>query len=266
MKSPPKAVIHINFLPEELAFDPRPIWSALNAAAQCGKIPASLPEKLGTQFGGTAIHLGTRLYIMREAVRQLRTQIAELCSFVPSAAEVNSIPNSRVITDHEAEAVRDRMLLAIDSFLYEFRAFLELLAKFAYGILDGVGKRPKRIRTLSTGVAVTLTDKKGRLRPHDFLLYLCDQCKVPTDWYGFLSTHRNFFTHSAAPYCAIEDRLMFPAEYDLLVMRTNILDFATADPADYFRVSECSAVVDGVRQLGAAVQNYLLHLLQPGQV
>jgi hypothetical protein len=42
----------------------------------------------------------------------------------------------------------------------------------------------------------------------------------------------------------------------------NILDFATADPADYFRVSDCAAVVEGVRKLGTAVQEHLVDSFQ----
>lgn len=34
-----------------------------------------------------------------------------------------------------------------------------------------------------------------------------------------------------------------PTECDLVIMRTDILDFTVADPKDYFRVSECSAIV-----------------------
>jgi hypothetical protein len=263
MNPTPKAVIHINFLPGELLFDARPIWSALNRAAELGNVPPSLPEKLGKRFGGTAIHLGTRDYIMRATIRELKAAILEMCNLVSNAVEVSSIPNTRVLTGTDAERVRDRVLLAIDSFLYEFRAFLELLAKFAYGFLTVISKQPSAKQQLSTGKAVTLATKKaGTLRSHDFLLYLCDKFQVPTNWYMFLSTHRNFFTHDAAPYCAIEDRLMVPAEYDLLIMCTNVLDFTAANPGDYFRVSECAAVVMGVRQLGSAVQKHLLDLLQ----
>lgn len=261
MSSAPKAVIHINFLPGELLFDPRPIWSALYSAALTGRLPTLLPQQLGEELGGTAIHLGTRAYIMRAALRELKAAILAIRNLATNATEVNSIPNTRVLSGSGAEGARDLALLAIDSFLYEFRSFLDLMAKFAYGILTGIGGQPTAEQQLSTGKTVKVADKKGRLRPHDFLLYLCDKLQVSTDWFIFLSAHRNFFTHDAAPYCAIEDRQTVPAEYDLLIMRTNILDFTAADPKDYFRVSECAAVVTGVRQLGSAVQKHLVDLL-----
>jgi hypothetical protein len=262
MTSRPKAVIHINFLPGELLFDPRPIWSALNRAGEAGSIPASLPLELGTKFGGTAIHIGTRDYIMRAAVRELKTALLAVYKLVGDAADIPDMANTRILRGSIVEGVRDRVLLATDSFLYEFRAFLDLTAKFAYGILAGIDKLPTTTQQLSSGITVNVADKKGRVRPHDFLLYLCDKVQVTNDWYMFLSAHRNFFTHDAAPYCAIEDRRMFPAEYDLLIMRTNILDFAVADPKDYFRVSECTGVMTGMRQFGSAVQSYLVGQLK----
>ena len=66
----------------------------------------------------------------------------------------------------------------------------------------------------------------------------------------------------AAPYCAVEETGSASAKYDLLIMRTNILDFTTADPNDYFRISECSAVPVGLRRLGAAVRKHLVDLLR----
>jgi hypothetical protein len=107
-----------------------------------------------------------------------------------------------------------------------------------------------------------LTDRGGRLRTHDFLLFLCDELHIATDWFFFLSAHRNFFTHKATPYCVVEEIENAPTKYDLLIMRANILDFSTASTNDYFRISECSAVSAGLRRLGGAVQKHLLDLLQ----
>jgi hypothetical protein len=148
--------------------------------------------------------------------------------------------------------------------VYEFRVFLESIAKFVHGILVGIMKAPTAVRTLSTGRNVTILNKQAKLRSHNFLLYLCDIVGVSTDWYEFLSSHRNFFARDAAPYCAVEDMLMFPAEYDLLIMRKNILDFAAANPEDYFRVSECTATVSGVRTFGSALQKYLVDAIECG--
>jgi hypothetical protein len=261
MNSIPKAVIHINFLPGELLFDARPLWTALNFATSKGNVP-TLSQKSAEELGATAIHLGTRDYMLRAAIRELNAATKAIWDFVPTAVDVRSVPNTRVMRGRGVEEARDRVLLATDSFLYECRSFLELLAGFAYEMLVGIGKTPRGKQQLSTRQTVVLVDRGGKLRTHDFLLFLCDQLHIATDWFVFLSAHRNFFTHKATPYCAVEEIENAPAKYDLLIMRTNILDFSTADPNDYFRISECSAVSAGLRCLGGAVQNHLLNLLQ----
>jgi hypothetical protein len=260
MSSIPKVVIHINFLPGELLFDARPIWTALNVATGRRKVP-SLSKKLGEALGALAIHLGTRDYMLRATIRELNAATKAVWEFVPTAVDVDSIPNTRVMRGRAIEEARDRVLLATDSFLYECRSFLELLARFGHEMLVGIRKKPAPKQRLSTGQTVTLIGGAGKLRTHDFLLFLCDQLHVLADWFLFLSNHRNFFTHKATPYCAVEEPGPGPAKYDLLIMRTNILDFSTADPKDYFRISECSAVAAGMRRLGAALQKHLVGLL-----
>jgi hypothetical protein len=261
MSSIPKAVIHINFLPGELVFDARPIWTALNLATSKGKTP-TISKKLGEELGATAIHLGTRDYMLRAAIRELNASTRAIWEFVPTAVDVDSIPNTRVMRGRAVEDARDRVLLATDSFLYECRSFLDLLARFTYEMLVGIRKKPAPKQQLSTAQTVTLIDRGGKLRTHDFLLFLCDQLQIPADWFLFLATHRNFFTHRATPYCAVEETGSPSPKYDLLIMRTNILDFNAADPKDYFRISKCSVVGTGLHRMGAAAQEYLVGLLQ----
>lgn len=258
MPGAPQAVIHINFLPTTILFDARPIWAAVIRAAREGRLPADAMQRISGPWGNTAIHLATRDAIMRRAVRELKEGMQSLCDLIPNTLSLDRLHDLPPLRGDAAESARDRVLLAIDSFLYEFRAFLELLAKFCYGVLTELGKQPASRQRLSSGESLTLKDKKGNLRPNDFLRYLCDDLQIPILWYNFLSRHRNFFTHEAAPYCAVEHRLVFPAEYDLLIMRTNIVDFSTAAPEAYFRVSECSAVLEGVHRLAATAQHVLI--------
>jgi hypothetical protein len=107
-----------------------------------------------------------------------------------------------------------------------------------------------------------MVDKRGKVKTHNFLRYLCEHLSCSEQWYLFLSEHRNFFTHDGAPYIAIEDRLMIPAEFDFLIMRTNIHDFGAADPRDYFRLSELQQVVNGVKKVARAAQGDLVNLLE----
>jgi hypothetical protein len=254
----PKAVVHVNFLPTALVFDARPIWSAVMRASQENRLPAEAMERISGAWGLTAIHLATRDGIMRAAVRELKTGMAALCDLVPVTLSIDTLRQLPPLNGKDADNARDLVLLAVDSFLYEFRAFLELLAKFCYGVLLGIGKEPRQKQLLASRRGKTPKNGRGKTQPHDFLLYLCDQLNVPVLWYEFLTKNRNYFTHEGAPYCAVEHLLEFPPAYDLLIMKTNILDFSTASPEDFFRVSECSKVLEGVHRLAGAAQQHLI--------
>lgn len=257
----PKSVIHINFVAGALFFDPRHVWTALRNAERRGAIQTNAATGLESKFGNLALHLGTRNYMIRRAVNEVKAALTEIYNQVPEPWSLPERHGYKVIGGQAAEDARDRVLLATDAFLFELRAYLDLLARFADGIRVGI-RKPPPARHVHGGKQLKITSD-GRLFPHSLLLWFCDTLAVPTDWYAFLVSHRNFFTHDGAPYCAIEDRLMRPPEFDLLIMRINIHDFRQANPGDYFRVSECQAVVKGVRLPSAAIERHLIALLQP---
>jgi hypothetical protein len=263
---PPKAVIHINFIPEILRFEPRRIWTALGRAEALGKITGAERLALESSLGRTAIHMATRDYVMTVAVTELKNALQRLGQLIPEPWKIPEIDRDgnayRVVNRKEIMIERDHVLLAVDSFLFEFRAYLELLAKFVYGILKGIKQAPSGKQRLSSGISVQVTDRKNKLRSHDFLLYFCDQLGVPIDWFDFLALHRNFFTHAGAPYIAIEDRLVRPPEFDFIIMRENIHQFQAANPKDYFRLSEFKKVVDGLSRLAGAAQRHIVELLE----
>jgi hypothetical protein len=198
---------------------------------------------------------------MKRAIDELKAGLQDIYNFVPNPWSIPNRNGIRVVSGTECERARDRVLLAIDSFLFEFRAFLDLLARFGYGCLVQIGRGPADRQRLSSGRTIEIVDKGRRLRPHAFLLYIADMLGVPIEWYDFLNIHRNFFTHQGAPYCAIEDRMVRPPEFDLLVMKANIHDFQKANPADYFRISECQSVVDGLRLLCGSLQQHLIETI-----
>jgi hypothetical protein len=258
MKPVPNHVIHIEFSPGTLFFDARPIWHALDAAEALGRVPRGTSVALQQKLGEMAIHLATRFLLMRFAVTELKVVCSTLYTHAPEARTVDAIPNSSVLRQGPVDLARDHLLLMIDSFLFEFRAFLELIAKFAFTFLVEIDRAPTGSVTLLSGKVVRVVGAKGNLNAHNLLLYFCDFLKVAPEWFEFLVRQRNFFTHLAAPYCAIEDRGQALHRYDVLIMRKNILDFSTADPKDYFRVSECDNVIEGTRLFAQALQNYLL--------
>jgi hypothetical protein len=128
--------------------------------------------------------------------------------------------------------------------------------------MKGIGRQPQAKEKLSSGATVEIISHKGKLRSHAFLLFLCDRLSLPPDWFTFLTAHRNFFTHEAAPGVAVEHRRVLPPEFDFLIMRVNVTNFAAADPRDYFRLSECTTVTSGVKALGRISQEYLVQMLE----
>jgi hypothetical protein len=188
--------------------------------------------------------------------------LATLTDLIPESRSIRPRHGYRVVGNDQIYSERDRALLALDSVLFEFRSYLELLATFIYKFLVGIGKPPASKVTHSSGEELVVVGGHGNLKTHNFLRHLCDELSCPEDWYVFLSRHRNFFTHQGAPHIAIEDRLVRPPEFEFLIMRTNIHNFEDADPADYFRLSELQGVVEGVKRLAGAAQRKLVTLLE----
>jgi hypothetical protein len=263
----PKAVIHINFLPEILIFEPRRIWTALTRAESKGVVKAGTTEAAQRNLGQTAICLAQRDYVLHMAVNVLKDSLLALANRIPDPWTIPKVESGgipyKVISGKEIFQDREKALLAVDSLLFEFRAYLELLAKFVYGVLKGAGFAPPSQKKMVSGKTLTIVKKKAQLNTHNFLLHLCDQLSLDTKWYEFLAKHRNFFTHDAAPYIAIEDRMVRPPEFDFIIMRVNITDFLKANEEDYFRLSEFTNVVQGLRQLSSKAQEHLVGLLEP---
>ena len=259
--SVPQSVIHINFMVGQILFDARPIWTSLRQAEAAGKLRANAANDISAQFGNTALHIATRHSLIRLAIRELNKSLKSLYELLPDPSQIKPHLGFRVVNGKGIDEARDQVLLYTDSCLFELRSFLELLAHFAYGILNGIGKAPADQELLSSGKKLTIIKKK-KLQSHDFLLYLCDKLNIATTWYEFLQTHRNFFTHKGAPYCVIEDLSPSEPHFALIIIRTNIHDFKTADPKDYFRISELQDVIKGIIQLAAATQNYLINTIK----
>jgi hypothetical protein len=84
--------------------------------------------------------MATRDYIMRSAVRELKEAANALAAHVRLTLSLDQMREPRLLRGVGMDLIRDRALLAVDSFLFEFRAFLELMAKFCYEILKAIKK------------------------------------------------------------------------------------------------------------------------------
>ena len=210
----PKAIIHINFLSGVLLFQPERVWTALRRGQENSKVSDQAARKLLADLGQTAIHLATRDYVLRSAVKQLKMSLVTLTDLIPEPWSIPRRHGYRVVGKDQIYSERDRALLAVDSVLFEFRSYLELLAGFIYKFLTGIGKPPASKIKHSSGEELVIVGGRRKLKTHNFLRYLCDELSCPEDWYVFLCRHRNFFTHKGTPYIAIEDRLVRPPEFE----------------------------------------------------
>ncbi len=201
MSLAPKSVIHINFMPGSVFFDARPIWAALNNAVASGKLRSSDSLAIQDVLGYTAIHIATRFLVMRFAYSELQLASKTLYSLASKAHPVESIPNTFVLNDVAVETTRDHLLLAVDSFLFEFRAFLELMAKFTYRFLLGIGKKPINRVQLSTGDTVALVNRKGDVYTHNFLRYLCDALNVRRPALRFSAAREKCWVEHLSRWC-----------------------------------------------------------------
>jgi hypothetical protein len=216
-----------------------------------GTVKAGTRERIERELGQTAIWLAQRDCVLQTAVKVLKDSLSSLCDSLPEPLSIPGIGAGgipyKVVSGKDIFQDREKVLLAVDSLFFEFRAYLELLARFVFGVLKGKGHPLPVQKESASGQIHTILTKKGKLKPHNFLLYLCNRLSLNPAWYKYL---------------AIEDRMVRPPEFDFIIMRVNIHDFAKARPEDYFRLSEFTAVVCGVRSFAAKAQGHLVGLLE----
>jgi hypothetical protein len=262
MRKPPLVVIHINFLPGELLLDPRRIWMTLHAAVKKRKIFVSAGHISMTCIEETALFLGQRDYILRACFDVLKGSLKALAERVPDISQIEEVNGYRTMHGEQLFKDRDAALLAVDSVLFEIRAYLDILANFAYAALKLVDRAPNSHEKLRSGKMIAVLTKRGVLQTNAFLRLLCDKLSLKSDWFEFLSQDRNFFTHEGAPYIAIEPVTVLPQELEFIIMRRNIHDFSEANPTDYFRLSELTDVLQNLRKVARGSERYLLSELE----
>lgn len=246
-----KSVIHFDFPVGAWLFDARPIWTSLKSSG----ISVPIYDSVVADCGGTAVSIVTRGTLMATALKKIEAALSNMYHH----PEILQLPG--FVISPEVKTLQYELLLCLDSLVFEFRSYLDLIATFCHRVLDGISKGPSTdFVVLSSGQKIMLFNKSHELIRHNYLLYLCDELNHPTEWYTLLNGDRNLFTHESAPYCAIEFSFVPPneAEFEAIIMRRNITDFSTADPKDYFRVSEFQPIVDGMLKFAPAVQAYII--------
>ena len=79
------------------------------------------------------------------------------------------------IRGDDAQRKQHDVLFYTDSVLFEFRSYLDLIATFSYGVLNGIRKAPASTQMLASGSTIDLLDKNKKVLRNNYVLYICDR-------------------------------------------------------------------------------------------
>src|SRR5262245_56618151 len=108
----PKVVVHIDFTPVLLPFDPRRIFGAIQRAKASG-LP--IQETKLRSLHQLALHLATRAKILQVCVRNITAEQQKILRIV------GTLPNRNLIQVDDSTIYS--LLLYLDSFSFEIQAF-----------------------------------------------------------------------------------------------------------------------------------------------
>ncbi|MFN8179094.1 MAG: hypothetical protein U0167_14280 [bacterium] len=212
------------------------IWTAYLRAQAAGRVPP-----LPSDAGELALHITTRLNMLPHLIRRMNAGAKGVY------AAVRDVPSTHV-SDRTNEgyafrveaSLKYELLLDVDSLLFELNALCELM-----GLLLA------RIRELAR-------DPVERTEIGPLLRRIVVAASQDAEWFETLDTHRNLFSHAAAPYLAVD--VSDPKRPDILVMKRNVDEFS--DPTTYVRLSELARMVAGFGAAVAALERHLITYLE----
>jgi hypothetical protein len=207
----PTLVRHIQFEPTYLLFDARHVFNAINAAKEKGAIKLSKRlDKLEAELGQISLYLATRANILKTAVEAMNHHMEELIEIVRKA----TAPPECAI--RVPDSVVYGLLLHMDSFFFEAKAFEEALRKFFLNVA-------KRLLNYSPKAAEKNYEE------------IASQSGVVNEepWSRFLFRVRMKFIHNAAPWVVVDVSRSEKGVFDFLILSENIKDFALASPDSF---------------------------------
>jgi|SRR6266850_1705605 len=236
----PTRVRHIRFEPTYLLFDARHVFNALNAAKQRGAIkPSQEFKKLENELGQISLYLATRANILKAAVEAMNQHMEKLIEVVRST---NDPPQYAISVP---DTVVYGLLLHMDSFFFEAKAFEEALRKFFM-------KVSKQLMKYSSKLAEEKYQK------------IAAQCgevsKEP--WREFLYRVRKLFIHTAAPWIVVDLSRSDEGVFDFLLISENIKDFAQARPDSFFpSLRDMNQLWTCLETMAQAIEDILIDLI-----
>jgi hypothetical protein len=233
----PKRVRHIRYEPSHLLFDARHVFNAINAAKQRGAIKQS-PEfnKLEYELGQISLHLATRANILRTAVNIMNHHMEVLIEVVRSSTD----PPENSINAPDSDVYG--LLLYMDSFFFEAKAFEEALRNFYMKVFKQLLKySPKKAKETFQQIAAQ-----------------CGQVSNEP-WREFLYRVRRLFIHTAAPWVVVDVSRSDEGVFDFLVISENIKDFAQAPANSFFpSIRDMNQLWTCLQTMAQAIEDILI--------
>lgn len=225
--------IHLN----DMGGDPwvLPIWTSVREAIRKGKVK-DIPREL-SEYG---LYISTRLDMLPHILSRIRGEISDLRQAIDAHELKHEFTEeSAGVAFSIPDQLKYRLLIDIDSLLFELNALCELMLEFVVGLHKLAGTK--------------ITGKPdGR-----FIKAVLDEAKHDSTWFVTLDRHRNFFIHEGTPYLAV-DITPSLGGIDVLIMKENLTSFV--DEKKFLRLSEIEKIVIGFDASMKILQSHLRQL------
>lgn len=229
----PKSVVHIDFQPIWSLFDARPIFKSMDDARGRGALRTK--PKIESKLSEICLHLATRANILRMAVERLNRHMEEAIDIVRKAHA--STPALVELPDQTVYG----LLLYLDSFFFEAKAFEEHLHSFFVKVLQHIcGDAPEVAREKYAKISL--------------------QCGSvdSVSWKEFLYRIRRVFIHLAAPWVAVDTSKSERGIFDFLIMAENLHDFSTASKDSFFlAIRDMNLLWMALQRMAETCEDYL---------
>lgn len=210
--------IHINYeVTDKWLY---PIFNALRES-----LGMKNTDKFDNSFIELSYHISTRLEILPKIYERLNEGYKQIISICEEKAKKENVSSNNIngyVLEIE-EGIAYRLIVDIDSFLFEMNSCVELITKLI-----------KKIYTL-VGINVDNINEE--------LIKILLQKGQDKKWFALLDSGRNFFIHDGTPFFAIDYTHSSKGKYDILIMKENLKTFD--DRKKYYRLSDFNLVING---------------------
>lgn len=215
------------------------IWTAINQAVQAGRM-----KKIKHIFE-LGIAISTKLNMLPEIAHRINKSYRELCREIRKNRDQKyEFTSDRGGYGFEIDKdFKYRLLIDIDSLLFELNSCCELMKRFIYKIYNHTGTKMKE-GDIGKKIKDIIRNRDG-----------------DTAWFEKLDKLRNSFIHEEAPDIAMD--ISDESKYDLLIMNKDIKDFNSGNNDDAFiKLSMLGQIVKDFLRSKTFLQEHLIQYIR----